>query len=146
MFGVRVGEKPIYWVFRREREDRSGIRTERPVKLLLGHDATVSGYPPDENYVITQDGVAEIERTDGGQGAAATKRRPGRPRKSRPGKVDLVVGKIIRSGKADVHRPSWKDILREYASDLPKNYQADILRNRVRREQRRRASDDADKK
>jgi len=72
MFGVRVGEKPIYWVFRREREDRSGIRTDRPVKLLLGQDAAHSGYPPDENYVITENGVAEIETTDGARGGDTT--------------------------------------------------------------------------
>lgn len=73
----------------------------------------------------------------GGAEADVTRPKRGRPRKTAFKKIDIVVAKIIRSGEADVHRPRWKDILGNYAKELPKDYKSDTLRVRVRREQQR---------
>ena len=70
--GICVGPYPIYWAFRRLNKAPTGPDLAGPtLRLTLGNPASISGYPSDENYVITRDGISRIE-SDGLNDRAAT--------------------------------------------------------------------------
>ncbi|MEK7756672.1 MAG: hypothetical protein AAB385_05620 [Planctomycetota bacterium] len=65
----------------------------------------------------------------------------GRPVKSKPSKVDLVVKAMIDCGDVEQYGRRWKELAVRYTDKLPNRMSADALRKRIEAEERRRGAE-----
>ncbi len=74
------------------------------------------------------------EQFDGLSGGHDNRKKRGRPRKTRPDKIDLVVVQIVKRGEHEMDHPAkWKSLVNQYENQLPETCTPDALRKRVAR-------------